>query len=127
MVEDLGQQVLGGHLLGLGLEARHHPVTQHRHADRLDVLRHHVAAALQEGARPRSAGQGDRSARRSAVHQQRFELLQPDLARYERVREFRLVRKPFSAALGQLTPTLKLVRNKILDDYADLIEEIYEH
>ena len=53
--------------------------------------------------------------------------LQPDLARYERVREFRLVRDPFSIDRGHLTPTLKLVRRRILADYADLIEEIYEH
>ena len=51
--------------------------------------------------------------------------LQVDLARYEKVRAFRLLPESFSVKAGELTPTLKLVRRVVAERYGDLMEEIY--
>jgi long-chain acyl-CoA synthetase len=51
--------------------------------------------------------------------------LQADLARFERVRDFRLLPAPFTIEDGTLTPTLKAVRKKVEEKYAELIEDIY--
>ncbi len=51
--------------------------------------------------------------------------LQADFARFERVRDFRLLPVPFSVDDGTLTPTLKAIRTRVEDKYAGLIAEIY--
>ena len=56
-----------------------------------------------------------------------LERLQANLARYERARAFRLVDRPFTVAAGHLTPTLKLVRRKVEQEFASLIEDMYVH
>ncbi len=56
-----------------------------------------------------------------------FERRQVNFARYERARAFRLVDQPFTVADGHLTPTMKLVRRKVEQDFAALIEEMYVH
>ncbi len=56
-----------------------------------------------------------------------LERLQVNLARYERARAFRLVDRPFSVRDGHLTPTMKLVRRNVEQDFAALIEEMYVH
>ncbi len=56
-----------------------------------------------------------------------LERLQVNLARYERARAFRLVDRPFTVADGHLTPTMKLVRHTVEEDFAALIEEMYVH
>ena len=54
-----------------------------------------------------------------------LERLQVDLARYQRVREYRLIEEPFTIDNGMMTPTMKLVRQRIMDRYAAMIEGIY--
>lgn len=44
---------------------------------------------------------------------------------YEKVRGFRFVAEPFTVDNGMMTPTLKLKRRVIIQNYADLIEEMY--
>ncbi|HJO05450.1 MAG TPA: long-chain fatty acid--CoA ligase [Acidobacteriota bacterium] len=56
-----------------------------------------------------------------------LERLQANMARYESARAFRLVDRPFTVAEGHLTPTMKLVRHRVEEDFADLIEEMYVH
>lgn len=48
-----------------------------------------------------------------------------NLSVIERVRRFRLMPEPFSIENGLMTPTLKLKRQKICSQYADLIEGLY--
>ncbi len=60
------------------------------------------------------------------IIEQDLQLLQKDLANYERVRRFALIEKPFSIESGELTPSLKIKRNVVEERYNDLIEEMYK-
>ena len=44
---------------------------------------------------------------------------------WEQVKSFRLLPQPFSIEKGEITPTLKLKRKKIIEIYSDLIQEMY--
>ena len=48
-----------------------------------------------------------------------------ELARYETVKKFKLLPRPFTQEAGEITPTLKLKRKVINQRYRDLIEEMY--
>jgi long-chain acyl-CoA synthetase len=48
-----------------------------------------------------------------------------ELARHETVKKFRLLARPFTQEAGVITPTLKLRRRAINQQYRDLIEEMY--
>lgn len=52
--------------------------------------------------------------------------LQKDLSKYERVRRFRLLPTPFTVENGMMTPTLKVKRKVVLNEYASLIDEMYK-
>lgn len=54
-----------------------------------------------------------------------IDVLQRPLAKYERVRKFALLDKPFTIEDGEVTPTLKLKRKVIEEGYRDLIEGFY--
>jgi long-chain acyl-CoA synthetase len=49
----------------------------------------------------------------------------PELARFERVKKFRLLEQPFSIETGELTPTLKVRRKIVNQKFADTIEAMY--
>lgn len=51
--------------------------------------------------------------------------LQRELAKYERVRRFKLLAQPFSVENGMMTPTLKIKRKAVETTYGELIEEMY--
>lgn len=51
---------------------------------------------------------------------------QKHLPKYERVRKFTLIPKPFSIESGELTPTLKLKRKVIEEMYKTLIDDFYK-
>jgi len=48
-----------------------------------------------------------------------------DFADFEQVRRFTLLEKEFSQEEDEMTPTLKLKRNVIMERYADAIEGMY--
>lgn len=56
----------------------------------------------------------------------RIELLQAQFTSYEKIKRFVLLPKPFSIDKDELTHTLKLRRNIILQHYAQEIESIYK-
>lgn len=66
-----------------------------------------------------------RSAEVELLIQAEVDRLLAPWARYERVRAFRLVEAPFTVESGHMTPTMKLIRDAVVHDHADLIEAIY--
>jgi long-chain acyl-CoA synthetase len=51
--------------------------------------------------------------------------LSNELAKFERIKNFKVKRKPFSMDEGEITPTLKPKRKVIEKKYADAIDEMY--
>ncbi|BDS15005.1 AMP-dependent synthetase/ligase [Aureispira anguillae] len=52
--------------------------------------------------------------------------LNPNFAKVEQIKKFKLVDGPWDVDSGHLTPTMKLKRRVILEEYNDLIEDIYK-
>ncbi|NWF90271.1 MAG: long-chain fatty acid--CoA ligase [Ignavibacteriaceae bacterium] len=52
--------------------------------------------------------------------------LQKKLANYEKIRKFKLLNRPFSIETGEITPSMKIKRKFVEDQYAQLIEEMYK-
>ncbi len=48
-----------------------------------------------------------------------------DFADFEQVKQFKLIDREFSQETDEMTPTLKLKRNVILENFADQINEMY--
>lgn len=57
---------------------------------------------------------------------QRFELLQQELASYEKVKHFILLPQPLSIESGELTNTLKVKRTVVYDRYKTEIDHLYD-
>jgi long-chain acyl-CoA synthetase len=51
--------------------------------------------------------------------------LSGDLASYETIKKFQLLKEPFSIESGELTPTLKVKRNVVEQRYKNLIDAMY--
>jgi long-chain acyl-CoA synthetase len=58
-------------------------------------------------------------------YKERIDIVQEELANYERIKKFTLLPQEFSQASGEITPTLKNKRKVIMERYSDLIEEMY--
>ncbi|WP_134088152.1 long-chain fatty acid--CoA ligase [Olivibacter sp. XZL3] len=58
--------------------------------------------------------------------EQDIKRLSNELAKFERIRAFKVKRKPFSIDAGELTPTLKAKRKVIEKMYAKSIDDLYE-
>jgi len=56
---------------------------------------------------------------------QQVEQVNQGLARYEQIREFCILNKPFDMASGELTPTLKLKRRIVYEHYQAEIDGMY--
>jgi len=50
---------------------------------------------------------------------------QEGFAKFEQIKKFRLIEKPFTVEDGELTPTLKIKRRVVEEEYRDLIEDMY--
>ena len=48
-----------------------------------------------------------------------------NLARFETIKDYRIVREPFSEKTGELTPSLKLKKKVVMEKYRELIEGMY--
>ncbi|MEN8927717.1 MAG: AMP-dependent synthetase/ligase [Flavobacteriales bacterium] len=57
--------------------------------------------------------------------QREFDKYNADFAKWETVKKFKLIAKEWSIETGELTPTLKLKRNVVMDKCASLVADIY--
>ncbi|GJM61740.1 long-chain fatty acid--CoA ligase [Persicobacter diffluens] len=57
---------------------------------------------------------------------ERVEMLQKNLARFEQIKKFKLLPNQFTQENGELTPTMKIKRKVINDKYKKEIDEMYE-
>jgi long-chain acyl-CoA synthetase len=48
------------------------------------------------------------------------------LAQFEQIRKFKILDTDFSVAAGELTPTMKVRRSKVLERYKELVAEMYQ-
>ena len=46
-------------------------------------------------------------------------------AKFEIIKKFKLCSRPFSIENGEMTPKMSIVRKKVLQNFNDLIESIY--
>jgi len=56
---------------------------------------------------------------------QAVESVNEKLARFEQIKQFRVLPEPLTVEGGALTPTMKVKRRAVTEAYADLIEEMY--
>ena len=66
--------------------------------------------------------------KKSHIHEfyeEKLEGLQRSLANFEKVKKFKLLTADFNMDLGELTPTLKIRRDTIIDHFKPLIDEMY--
>lgn len=59
------------------------------------------------------------------LFEEKLEQLQHSLANFEKVKKFKLLPEDFSMNLGELTPTLKIRRQIIINHFSPLIDEMY--
>lgn len=57
---------------------------------------------------------------------ERIDVIQQDLAHYEQVKRFILLKEPFSIENGEMTNTLKVKRRVVYERYAKEIEQMYK-
>lgn len=60
-------------------------------------------------------------------YREKLEEMQKSLAGFEKVKKFVLMPSEFEVNSGEITPTLKVKRNVVMQKYAELIEKMYEH
>lgn len=48
------------------------------------------------------------------------------LAQFEQIRKFKILEKDFTVLSGELTPTMKVRRTKVLEKYKELVAEMYQ-
>ena len=57
---------------------------------------------------------------------ERIETLQQDLAHYEKIKRFTLLPEPFTLEKGEITNTLKIKRRVVYQNYAEVIDKMYD-
>ena len=60
-----------------------------------------------------------------ALYQEIADAANRDLSQFERIKKIRLLPREFTLAAGELTPTMKVKRKAVEQNWADAIEEIY--
>jgi long-chain acyl-CoA synthetase len=62
-----------------------------------------------------------------ALIQKQIDEVNETLPRYEQIKYYKVLDKPFSVESGELTPTLKLKRRIVFERYKDEIEKLYQN
>ena len=74
---------------------------------------------------PRAASPSASAAETVALIAAEIERINPQLARVEQIKEFRIIGELLTAEDEELTPTMKLKRKVIASKYAALIDTMY--
>ena len=61
----------------------------------------------------------------SAEVQKAVSRVNKQLPAFEQIRKFRILEKDFSIEAGELTPTMKVRRNRVLENYRSVVNELY--
>lgn len=61
------------------------------------------------------------------LYHRKIEEFQHSLSGFEKVKKFTLLPAEFEITSGEITPTLKIKRNIVLEKYRDLIDKMYQH
>ncbi len=61
-----------------------------------------------------------------ALINERVEVVNNSLARYETIKKFAIMDKDFTLEAGEITPTLKVKRKVVLEKYKDILDSFYE-
>ena len=67
-----------------------------------------------------------RNSKINAMISDRIDTLQQTLANYEKIKRFTLMPHHFSLERGEVTNTLKIKRNVLNKNYADVIDAMYD-
>ena len=65
------------------------------------------------------------SAEAPAAVAKAVKLANKELASFEQIRKFKILDRDFSIDLGEVTPTMKLRRAKVLENHRELISGMY--
>ncbi len=57
--------------------------------------------------------------------QRAIKLVNKQLASFEQIRKFKIIDREFSIETGELTPTMKIRRNRVLENYRATVSELY--
>ena len=57
--------------------------------------------------------------------QRAVKVINKQLASFEQIRKFKILDKEFSLESGELTPTMKIRRNRVLENYRAVVSEMY--
>ncbi len=66
-----------------------------------------------------------RNERVLTFYEKRLQEISMPLAKYEMIKKFRLLSEPFSQEKGEITPTLKIKRKILEENYKEMIEKMY--
>lgn len=79
-------------------------------------------------AKGKTLPEGDLSGNDEVINliQKEVDQVNKDLPKWEKVKKFKLLEEEFTIEKGELTPTLKMKRPKILDIHSELVETIYK-
>jgi long-chain acyl-CoA synthetase len=79
---------------------------------------------LESGTKATTAGLA-RSAAAQAEVKRIVQRVNKQLAPFEQIRKFRLIDREFSLEAGELTPTMKLRRKQVLENFREEVEQLY--
>jgi long-chain acyl-CoA synthetase len=78
-----------------------------------------------KGAKPATAAERVKADPVTKAVEEAVARVNKQLADFERIRRFRILDRDFSIEHGELTPTMKIRRARVLDIHKDLVSQLY--
>jgi long-chain acyl-CoA synthetase len=67
----------------------------------------------------------ERSTRHARLWKVQVKNVNRELASFEQIRKFKILEREFSIAYGEVTPTMKVRRGRVLENHRALVSEMY--